>query len=144
MEPEVEIMEKMLILLGKLIHNQTQLNELSLKTTLAYPYQTLQGQQNMLIEDYVQLDKILKNKYGSMLDKGEVPCRWKRIQKRLDEFLKLNHAFITNLNIRKTIISREIDKIKQSRRALGNMRNSYVGRHQGPHLHSAKKVDTVS
>lgn len=89
----------------------------------------LQKTQETLVAEIVQLNKVLgKADFESNKKASTV---WERVLKKLGQFEVLNQKFIENMSIRQGILKFELHDVRQTRKAITQMKESYT-RKSGP------------
>ncbi|SCA58520.1 hypothetical protein AB751O23_AD_00360 [Chlamydiales bacterium SCGC AB-751-O23] len=123
----------------KLLHNQTRLNSLSLSFSSPYPLEALQSTQETLIDEISSLRKQLSQSITETdLNKESL---WKEVGLKVDSFQKLNKSFTDVLSVKKGLIKKELDELKNAKNALFSMKKIYVN--QNANLSKSKRLDTL-
>ena len=114
--------------LDKLVGVASQLKELSKGSFVPDQLEGLQNRQEELVAKLCEQDSWLRDGNGSEHLKSSVV--WARVKDKMDAFHELNEAFVHNLTIRKALIQFEFQQVRQTRKALEQVRGGY-GAKQG-------------
>ncbi|MCH1430201.1 MAG: hypothetical protein GWP59_00470 [Chlamydiales bacterium] len=133
------IIQEMLQKFDKLLHNQKRLNELSLDFSTPYPIEALQSSQENLIDELSSLDQKLGEVASPEVLRKDV--LWKEVEKGLTNFHELNKRFTDVLAVKKGLVKKELDHLKNAKNALHGMKKSYVK--QNVSFSKSRHLDTI-
>lgn len=114
--------KKMEAVAKALVANAEKLVLASQEAASAEDLQPLQSEQDQLVNELLELDKMLQSKGAK--PHSDHPS-WIDIEALLETFEDLNQTFITNLKVRKELIQFELQDIKKAKKGLNSVKGSY-------------------